>query len=186
MYRMNSEAALNLLVYSTPMWAARGLLLFCLAVACLFLYLGWNLKHLAPNDPQAFKYFFYFLGLAFLSAALRPLNWQPWIHFRASAEGLAFPADVPLRRNSEWLLVPWSRVGEIRLARLLNNASGISLELQLSDEEKDAYFPSKRILEDLFGNTATTPGYTTVGYANMFFNRQRAVEMLKQMKQQYS
>ena len=122
----------------------------------------------------------------FLAAGMRPRNWQQWTYFTASAEGLAFPSDVPLTKSSTWLIVPWNRVGEIKVSRFIRNTKGPSIEVLISENEKDKYFPEKRVMENIFGNPANDINYTVVGYSNAFINKERTVRIINELKQKYT
>jgi len=108
------------------------------------------------------------------------------MYFAATQEGLIFPSHVPLKKHSTWLVIPWDRVGEIKLTRFLGGTRGPSLEILISPEEKQRYFPEKRIMENVFGNPASDKNYTAVGYSTGFINKERAVKTLNDVKQKYS
>lgn len=168
--------------YGTPLWAVRILMLICIIFATLFGLAGFHYDTWAPNDPAALQYFFYVLCVAFASAALRPRNWQRWTYFIASHKGIAFPSEVPESRSTTWLVVPWSRVGEIKESRLVGNKTGPALEIMISAEDQEKYFPEKRIMENIFGNAISRPEYTVVGYSNLFIKQARAVNTLNRLK----
>jgi hypothetical protein len=171
-----------LLWYGTPLWAVRLVLLICLICAVLFLAAGFNFEIWIENESVLYKYFLYLLGLAFLSANLRPRNWQKWTYFVATAEGIEFPSDIPLANKSTWLLVPWSKVGEIKVSRFVGNKAGPAIEILISEEEQEKYFPGNRIMGHIFNTPQRSGNYTLVGYSNIFLNKERIVKRLNYIK----
>jgi hypothetical protein len=53
-------------------------------------------------------------GFIFLFADAMPKNWKPWWYFIADAHGLRFPSQCPQTKKSQWLSVPWDRVGTVK------------------------------------------------------------------------
>ena len=172
--------------YGTPLWAVRIMLIVSIILSGLFFTMAYSYDSWATNNPAFIKYFIYVLSISFLAAGVRPRNWQQWTYFAATKEGLVFPSDVPLRKHSTWLLVPWDRVGEIKITRFLGGTRGPSIEILIGPEEKQRYFPEKRIMENVFGNPASNKRYTVVGYSTGFINKEHAVKLLNEIKQTYN
>ena len=122
--------------YGTPLWAVRLMLIVTLLLSGLFFTMAYHYDEWMVKEPVFFKYFFYFLGITFFAGGISPRNWQKWTCFAATKEGLMFPSDVPLKKHSIWLLVPWEHVGEIKLTRFLGGTRGPSIEILISSDEK--------------------------------------------------
>ena len=172
--------------YGTPLWLVRVLLLLFLVTGVCLLSTVFYYEDWLPNDPIWLKYFILLLGVSFVSSGLIPRYWRRWPHFTAARDGLRFPSDFPLKSNSTWLLVPWEDVGVIKVSRFFGRKQGVAIEIAIKDDDKDKYFPGKRLVEEIFGKRPSDPRFTIVGYAEAFNNRFRVVKKLNELKEKFA
>ncbi len=154
--------------YETPLWAVRLLLFIALGFSLLMFWLfAYSLSH---SDTSPFMSgFIALLGTVFLLIVLRPRNWQPWRYFSADDKGIHFPSECPSTATTTWLDVPWSRLGEIRVAPVVGNRQGLLIDLKVSDSEIDAFFRNLKLTKQFHGREIRNDGWFTVAYANNLF-----------------
>lgn len=169
--------------YETPSWAVGILCLLSVAIAVAFLLGAATWSRWADGAPGIVRWLLVLVGLVFAFAGLKPGNWKPWRYFLADESGLRFPSECPETPRTDWLVVPWSRVGEIRVDRFHDASSGVSIELELTDEEIGRYFRDVGSKKLIFGEKLRDgSGTFRVGYSNRFRNRERAVATLNRLK----
>ena len=168
--------------YETPQWAVRLLLMVCASVSIAGFSLFYNFSAFAEGETPALRWLMLILSVGFALVVVRPRNWRPWIYFHADKEGMHFPSECPTTYKTEWLIVPWQRVGEIKQSRFINHAKGVSIELQLSREETEKFFNEVKLTHDLLGLENVKEGFFGVGYTNAFQAPSKAVSTLNRLK----
>jgi hypothetical protein len=169
--------------YETPSWAVITLCMAAVGIAAACLLGAYTWSRWADGAPGIVRWLLVLVGIVFAFAGLKPGNWKPWRYFVADASGLHFPSDCPETANTTWLVVPWSKVGEIRADRFHDRSSGVSMALQLTDEEIRRYFGDVAAKKVIFSEKVREGSNTfRVGYSNLFRDRDRAVAALNRLK----
>jgi hypothetical protein len=158
-----------------PVWIAMLLRMAfgigAIVLATMF-YLDWS------NTSLGWRAFACVLVPAFTFAALHKEVWGS-IRFIADDRGIFFPCnDLPLitvlgqKHKESWLLVPWSNISNLRLAKYLDNDNDlrtcVALDLKVSKEERASFFQrvgaptdspnhSENLLSIAYGGTPPSP-----------------------------
>lgn len=172
--------------YETPVWAVVLLSVLSLVFG-LVAFWGFSCwAECAGDSPQFIKWLFLAISLVFLAAGIRPGNWRPWKYFYADKAGMHFPSECPATRDTDWLTVPWSRVGSIKVGVFANRTKGPSIELRLTDQEIERYFNDIRMTKMFLSGEVRNNGYFQVGYSTVFKNADKAVAILNELKKRYA
>lgn len=172
--------------YETPIWAVTILCGIAVVVATLSFMAFNNWEKWNGESPQFLKWLFLVISIVFLVAGIKPGNWKPWRYFYADRTGIHFPSECPATKNTEWLAVPWNRVGCIQKELFINRYKGPSIELSLSDEEIEKYFKDVKFTKMFFGTEESESEYIKVGYTNAFKNADKVVSALNEYKRMYT
>lgn len=166
--------------YATPVWGIR-LILFIFTLFGLGMgWLAYNFETLLPGEPVGFKYFFWTVAGVAALVVLRPSKHRRQAQFIADRNGVTFPA-----RQIPDLHVGWERIGEIRLGLVDAEWDGFSIEMRLTDDEIKTYFNTIRLTKKFhLQPLRNKEGYFSVGFADAFVNRRKAVGILNQIKAQ--
>lgn len=168
--------------YETPFWAV--MLLYSVsgiaAIVCIFAFFYWY--HWANDAPLIIRWFLLIIALCFLVVTINPKNWKPWRYFYADDVGIHFPSECPETKNTEWLTVPWSQVGEIKKELFFNRNKGPSIELMLSDIEINIFFRDLKLTKIFVEKNVAKNGYFKVGYSNVFKSTDATVKALNDYK----
>jgi hypothetical protein len=166
--------------YETPMWIVIILCSVAVSVsmACLLAFNYWD--QWAGDAPPFIKWLLLVMSFVFLTAGLRPNNWKPWRYFYADDSGIHFPSECPETKSTEWLTVPWERVGKIRKETFVSRHKGPSIELLISDHEINRFFRDVKLTRAFFNNEISQNEYFKVGYSNLFQKADRAVRILNE------
>ena len=168
--------------YETPMWAVAILSAISVAVSVLFYLAFDNWEKWSGDSPNMLKWLFFAMSIVFFVAGIKPRNWKPWRYFYADKAGIHFPSECPETKNTEWLAVPWSRVGSIQKELFINRYKGPSIELLLDEQEINNFFKDVKLTKMFLGNEVREKGYFKVGYSNAFKGTDKAVKILNEYK----
>lgn len=168
--------------YETPMWAVALLCLGAILLSFLFVGAFYYWERWFSNEPNIIRWFFLFIGSAFLIAGVRPRNWKPWRYFFADNDGLHFPSECPETKNTKWLLVTWNRVGCIKKEVFYSHHKGPSIELQLQSDEINLFFRDIKSVKIFFDEKTQENGFFKVGYSNAFKNADHTAKILNEFK----
>ena len=167
------------------MWAVA--LLCCIAIGfsalCFIGVYQWNQG--AGDDPVFLKWFLFLLGCVFFIVGVKPANWKPWRFFFADKEGIHFPSRCPETSNTEWLVVPWAHVGEVKEEIFKGRYKGLSIELLLQDDQINRFFHDIRLTRIYLGYPVREGGYFKVGYINPFESTHEVVDALNYFKNKH-
>ena len=168
------------------MWAVAALCLLAIgfSILCFIAFEHWD--RWAGEAPPLLRWFFLLMGAIFLIGGFRPRNWKPWRYFIADRFGIHFPSESPETNITEWLMVPWKRVGDIKKDVFYGGYKGPSIELVLSDEEIDRFFRNDKLTRKIFGRQIRDKGFFRVGYSNAFQRPEQAVRILNQFKESFT
>jgi hypothetical protein len=171
--------------YGTPRWAAvsLGTLSIVVALLCVAAFYSWRLW--AAQAPVLIRWFLLFMGFIFLLSGASPKNWRPWWYFTADAHGLRFPSQCPQTGNTQWLLVPWNRVGTVKKELFYDRFKGPSIELDLQDSEIDRFFRDVKLKKMFFDKAPRENGFFKVGYSNAFMKTDGVVGALNELKRKH-
>jgi hypothetical protein len=164
-------------VHSSPVWVATLLrLLFgvCAITTATMFYIDWD------NTSLGFRVLACLLVPAFTFFSLHKKAWQS-ISFIAADNGIFFPCNelvvitLGRKRKTAWLLVPWTNIANVRLAKYLDNDNDlrtcVALDLKVSQKERADFFqyvanptdgahPSENILSVAYGGALPSPKKT--------------------------
>ena len=168
--------------YETPRWAVIFLCVVSIAISLLCFTGFYGYRMWASEAPTLLKWLILLIGMGFLIVAIRPRNWRPWRYFVADAQGIRFPSECPETENTQWLLVPWQRIGNISKEVFYDRFKGPSIALILSDEEIETFFRDIKLKKKFFNRQADEGGYFKVGYSNAFIRADKAVKILSEYK----
>jgi hypothetical protein len=168
--------------YGTHRWAAASLctLSVVIAVLCFAAFYNWNTW--AGQAPALIRWFLLLMGLIFLLSGTMPKNWRPWWYFIADAHGLRFPSQCPQTANTQWLLVPWNRIGTVKKELFYDRFKGPSIELDLQDPEIDRFFRDVQLKKMFFDKALRENGFFKVGYSNAFMKVDDVVDTLNKLR----
>ena len=168
--------------YSHPLWAHHLIRTVFFVVGLLFGFLAHHYDTLFDEGPAFLEYFLWILCGAFMLFLFHPSNRRPQPEFTADARGLLFPD----RGSVESLFVPWEHVGKIEIGLVDAEWDGITIELDLPDEEITRYFRTIELTRKFhLLPVRNEDNYLVVGFANMFINRKKCVGILNEMKKMY-
>jgi len=141
-------------------------------VAATMFYLDWS------NTSLGFRVFACVLVPALAFAALHKEVWGS-VTFVADDRGMFFPCnELPLvtvlsqEHKKSWLLVPWSNISNLRLAKYLDNDNDlrtcVAFDLKVSQEERARFFQyvgtptdsanhAENLLSVAYGGTPPSP-----------------------------
>lgn len=125
----------------------------------------------AAQSPIIIRLLLLAMGLVFLSSSISLANQKSWRYFYADKSGIHFPDECPETKSTRWLDVPWEHVGTIKKETFLSRTKGLSIELQLEENEANKYFRDIKLAKLLLGHVDRESGYFKVGYSNNVFNR---------------
>ncbi len=74
---------------------------------------------------------------------------RPGDIFYADSNGIYFPNEYPETRNTEWLLVPWEKIGRIKKEKFTNLTEGPTIEIRLNDSDINQYFRNVKLTNQL-------------------------------------
>ncbi len=168
--------------YETPPWGAKLIcaVFFCVSVFLFSIY--YNFEAWLGSSTPFIKFFILILSIVFLLVVLKPSNRKGWVYFSANDNGLYFPLNCQ-EVDSSQLHVPWSKVGTIKKETLYHRTHGITIELQLSDDEVNFYFKDLKIVNKILGFNFKRNGFYVIGYSNNAFQkRSQVVHTLNEIK----
>lgn len=125
-------------------------------------------------------------GLAYCALSRRV--WRGTVKFMADARGIHFPHNSLLARTigeprrSEWLLVPWHKIANIRVSEVPTedgSALGLCLDVQVTKSQADDFLAHVALPQD---KRAAMPGWVTVGYADRPPHPAKTVARLSALK----
>ncbi len=170
-------------VYQTPPWAIKLILMIFFLVGCLFAWLAYNFQTFFPQENVFFQYFIGFLSLAFLFSVGHPRNHRLIPQFIADARGILFEGE----NKKEDLLVPWDRIGQIQIDKVDGEWDGLTIAMLIEDNEIKRNFRSIKLAKKILRHPLrNSEGYFVIGFADAFVNRKRTVQILNEMKSEYS
>jgi hypothetical protein len=133
-------------VHSIPVWLATLLRFFfgvCAIITAIMFYIDWD------NTSLGFRVLACILVPAFIFFSLHKDAWQS-ISFIATGNGIFFPCNelvvitLGKKRKTAWLLVPWTNIANVRLAKYLDNDNDlrtcVAFDLKVSQEERASFF----------------------------------------------
>ena len=172
--------------YEAPIWVVAILCSFAVVVSVACFMMFWNWQQWNSVEPQIIRWLFLVMALGFLVAGIKPTNWKRWRYFYADDAGIHFPSECPETKDTEWLIVPWKQVGEIKKDVFYSRYKGPSIELLLSDDEITRFFRGLRLTKMFLAEDIVQNGYFTVGYSNAFKSADNAVRTLNEYKSKHT
>ncbi len=172
--------------YEIPLWGIRLLLIFCIFLSIGSGFLFYHFENWAGDAPIFIKWFILVVSLVFLTIAIQPKKWRPWVYFFVDKEGIYFPSECPTTNNTKWLNIAWSNIGNIKKEKFFDRTTGISVEIIVSQSEIDEYFRSVAMANKILGINQVRDGFFSIGYSNAFQNPQKTEKILNALKSKYT
>ena len=167
-------------IYEIPKWGMYLLASVVMVMAFGFFYTGMNLEKWFSDAPTELKYLFYAVSFVSLIAVYRLSSWKRFIFFKVNCSGMLFPCPKLKKCDSEYLFVPWKHIRNIKMDVFTSaspgNAKGVSIDLRISLDDRNQYFPELLLRE--------YAEWTTVGFTDAFLNKKKAICQLNQIKSQ--
>jgi len=122
-------------VAQMPTLLRYGLVLGIPAAGVGLCVLGLNSDSVLPAAPAWVRYVFFGIGGMAVITLLHPRNLgSRFVYFFATAEGVCFHADTVSGDDTEWLVVPWGNVHDVRQERVAaregtSNAAVFEIEI---------------------------------------------------------
>lgn len=172
-------------IHRTPPW-----LVICLRIVCaaFALAVAWLSAQEWATMPIPARMLIGVLLPALAYCALSRRVWRGTVKFLADARGIHFPHNSLLVRTlgepqkAEWLLVPWQRIANIRVAEVPTEdgaAPGLCLDVQVTTAQADDFLAHVALPQD---KRAAKPGWVAVGYADRPPHPAKTVARLSALK----
>ena len=131
--------------------------------------------------PIAFKWVFLIISFIFAIGIFNKNNWKAWPYFHVDENGIYFPSEIPSKKTTKYLFIPFENFIKIDYEKILGNRMGLTIKAYVSQQEKEIFFREDAFRNAFFGIESKEDKTISFAYAKGFHHTEQTAIELKEM-----